>query len=171
MRSPIPTTARGPNPGTDRAVSPALASVLLVGITVLGAALVGTVAFGQVAALDDPAPQATFSLSATGDRISLVHERGDAVAVGPLRVEVAVDGESRAHQPPGPFFAAEGFHGGPSGPFNPSERGAWTAGETASFRVAGTNAPALEPGAELTVELFHGETRIASLTTQVREKG
>lgn len=157
--------------GADRAISPVLASVLLVGVTVVGAAVVGTVAFGQVAALDDPAPRASFSLSATGDRISLVHERGDAVTAGPLRVEVAVDGEPLTHQPPVPFFAAQGFHGGPSGPFNPSDSGEWTAGETASFRVAGTNAPALAPGSELTVDLFHGETRIASLTTRVRETG
>ena len=161
---------RSPAPAADRAISPVLASVLLVGVTVVGAAVVGTVAFGQVAALDGPAPQASFTLSATGDRISLVHERGDAVAVGPLRVEVAVDGEPLTHQPPVPFFAAQGFHGGPTGPFNPSEGGEWTAGEVATFRVAGTNAPTLEPGAELTVDLFHGETRIASLTTRVREK-
>lgn len=158
-------------PTTDRGVSPVLASVLLVGVTVAGAALLGTLAFGQVAALDDPAPQAVFSLSASGDRISLVHERGDAVEVGPLRVEVAVDGEPLTYQPPVPFFAAKGFRGGPSGPFNPSDSGEWTAGEVASFRVAGTNAPALAPGAVVTVALFHEETRIASLETRVREKG
>ncbi len=158
-----------PRPTTDRALSPTLASVLLVGITVVGATLVGTLAFGQVAALDDPAPQASFSLSATGDRISLVHERGDAVAVGPLSVEVTVDGDPLAHQPPVPFFAADGFDGGPTGPFNPSESGEWTAGERASFEVAGTNAPTLAPGVDLTVELFHDDTRIASLETQVRE--
>lgn len=156
-----------PDP-TDRAMSPVLASVLLVGITVVCAAVFGTLVFGQVAAVDEPAPQATFSLSATGDSISLVHERGDAVAVGPLRVEVAVDGEPLTHQPPVPFFAARGFHGGPTGPFNPSDDGEWTAGETATLRVAGTNAPALTPGAELTVDLFHGETRIASVTTRVQ---
>lgn len=156
---------------TDRGVSPVLAVVLLVGMTVCVAALLGTVVFGQAAALDGPAPRATFSIDAVGDRISIVHERGDAIAVEPLRVEVAVDGESLAHQPPIPFFAATGFGSGPTGPFNPSSDGNWTAGERASFRIAGTNAPALEPGVELTVELFHGETRIASLTTEVRETG
>lgn len=156
---------------TDRAVSPVLAVVLLVGLTVMVAALVGTFLFGQAAALDGPAPRATFSIDAAGDTISIVHERGDAVAVGPLRVEVAVDGEPLARQPPVPFFAAAGFEGGPTGPFNPSSDGNWTAGERASFRVAGTNAPAPEPGAELTVDLFHGENRIASLTTEVRETG
>ncbi|AEN06646.1 flagellin domain protein [halophilic archaeon DL31] len=153
---------------TDRGLSPVFATVLLVGLTVVGAAVFGTLAFGQAAALDGPAPQASFSLSASGDRVVLVHEHGDAIAVGPLRVKVTIDGEPLEHQPPIPFFAATGFHGGPSGPFNPSDNGAWTAGETASFRVAGTNTPQLDSGAELTVDLIHGETRIASLTTQVR---
>lgn len=153
----------------DRGVSPVLGVVLLVGLTVCIAAVLGTVMFGQAAAVDGPAPRATFSVDAAGDRISVVHEGGDAVTVGPLRVEVTVDGEPLAHQPPVPFFAATGFEGGPTGPFNPSSEGNWTAGERASFRVAGTNAPALEPDAALTVELFHGETRIASLTTEVRE--
>jgi FlaG/FlaF family flagellin (archaellin) len=151
----------------DRAVSPVLAVVLLVGLTVCVAALVGTLVFDQAAALDGPAPRATFSIDAAGDRIRIVHERGDAVAVGPLHIEVAVDGEPLAHQPPVPFFAATGFESGPTGPFNPSSDGDWTAGERASFRIAGTNAPALEPGSELTVDLFHDETRIASLTTEV----
>jgi FlaG/FlaF family flagellin (archaellin) len=144
-----------------------LAVVLLVGLTVAAAALLGTVALGQATALDEPAPRASFSVDAVGDRISLVHERGDPVAVGPLRIELAVDGSSLRHQPPVPFFAAKGFRGGPSGPFNPRADGEWTAGETASFRVAGTNDPDLTAGAELTVDLYHGETRIASLSTRV----
>ena len=160
----------GTQPSTARGLSPVFATVLLVGITVVGAAVVGTLAFGQAAALDREPPRAAFSLAATGDRISLVHEQGDAVAVGPLRLTIAVDGEALAHQPPVPFFAARGFRGGPTGPFNPSESGRWTAGETASLRVAETNTPALEPGSKVTVGLFHQETRIASLTTQVQQK-
>jgi len=152
---------------TDRAVSPALGAVLLVGVTVLTAAVVGVALFGQAAALSGPPPTATFDVDAEGDRISLDHAGGDAVDVRALRIEVAVDGEPLAHQPPVPFFAAEGFHGGPSGPLNPETDAEWTVGETASFRVAGTNAPALEPGARLTVELFHGEQRFASLSTRV----
>ena len=154
---------------SSRGVSSVLAVVLLVALTVAAATLFATFAFGQAAALDGPAPRASFSLDAAGDRISLVHEGGDTVAVGPLRVKVAVDGEPLTHQPPVPFFAANGFHGGPTGPFNPSDGGEWTAGETASFRVAGTNAPALTAGSTVTVDLFHGDARIASLTTEVRE--
>lgn len=152
---------------TDRAVSPALGAVLLVGVTVAAAAVFGTVMFGQAAALSGPPPTATFDLSAEGDQVSIDHTGGDAVDVRALRVEVAVDGDPLAHQPPVPFFAARGFHGGPSGPFNPETDAEWEVGETASFRVAGTNDPALEPGAQLSVDLFHGDQRFASLSTQV----
>lgn len=152
---------------TDRAVSPALGAVILVGVTVAAAAVLGTVLFGQAAALSAPPPTATFDLAVEGDQVSIDHTGGDAVDVRALRVEVAVDGEPLSRQPPVPFFAARGFHGGPGGPFNPETDAEWTVGETASFRVAGTNDPALEPGAELTVELFHGDQRFASLSTRV----
>lgn len=162
--------SRPPTAGIDatrRAVSPVVGVVLLVGLTVCIAALLGTIVFGQAAALDGPAPRATFSIDAVGDRITIVHDRGDSVAVGPLRVTVAIDGEPLTHQPPVPFFAAVGFDGGTTGPFNPSSEGEWTAGQQASFGVAGTNSPTLNPGAAVTVDLFHGETLIASLATEV----
>lgn len=152
---------------TDRAVSPALGAVLLVGVTVATAAVFGTLLFGQAAALSGSPPTATFDLAADGDRVSIDHTGGDAVDVQALRIEVAVDGEPLTHQPPVPFFAARGFHGGPGGPFNPETGSDWEVGETATFRIAGTNDPTLEPDAELSVELFYGEQRFASLSTRV----
>ncbi|MFC6736772.1 type IV pilin, partial [Halolamina salina] len=109
----------------------------------------------------------TFDLSAEGDRITISHAGGDPVGLDALRIEIGVDGEKLAHQPPVPFFAAEGFHGGPSGAFNPETDDEWAVGESGTLRVAGTNDPTLEPGARLTVELFHGGKRIASLSTRV----
>ena len=152
---------------TDRAVSPALGAVLLVGVTVAAAAVFGTVLFGQAAALSGPPPTATFDLTAEGDRISIDHTGGDAVDVRALRIEVAVDGDPLTHQPPVPFFAARGFHGGPDGPFNPETDSEWVVGETASFRVAGTNEPVLEPGSQLSVKLYHGDQRFAALSARV----
>lgn len=152
---------------SDRGISPAFGAVLLVGITVATAAVLGTALLGQAAALDGPPPTASFDAAADGDRISLSHEGGDAVNVRALRIEVAVDGELLDRQPPVPFFAAEGFHGGPDGAFNPESGSEWTVGETTSFRVAETNDPGLEPGAQLTIELFHGDQRFASLSTRV----
>lgn len=161
-------TAVLPDPtDSDRAVSPALGAVVLVGITVATAALLGTVLFGQAAALGGSPPTATFEVTAADDRITLSHEGGDAVDVHALRVRISVDGEPLAHQPPVPFFAAEGFHGGPSGAFNPETDDEWAVGETTTLRVAATNEPALDPGARLTVELFYGDQRFASLSTRV----
>lgn len=148
-------------------MSPAFGAVLLVGLTVVMAAVFGTALFGQAAALDGPPPTASFAVEVDGDRIELSHEGGDSVDVGALRVAVAIDGESLAQQPPVPFFAAQGYHGGPSGPFNPNADDSWRVGETASFRIAETNDPTLEPGAPLTVELFHGDQRFATVSTQI----
>ncbi|MFW5939243.1 MAG: type IV pilin N-terminal domain-containing protein [Halolamina sp.] len=152
---------------TDRAISPALGAVLLVGVTVLTASVVGTALLGQAAALNGPPPTASFAVDAEDDRVSLTHDGGEAVDVHALRVEISVDGDALDHQPPVPFFAAEGFHGGPDGAFNPEAGTEWTVGETTSFRVAETNDPALAAGARLTVELFYGDQRFASLSTAV----
>lgn len=154
----------------DRGASPVVAAILLVGVTVVVAAGVGTVLLGQAAALDDPAPRASLSLSAAGDRVSLVHETGDALDVRDLRLRVAVNGTALARQPPVPFFSARGFRPGPTGPFNSASDPAWTAGETASFRVADTNRPTLRPGARVTVEVYDGDVLVASLSTEVNEE-
>ena len=166
MPRSAPATLPSPT-DTDRAVSPALGAVVLVGITVATAAVLGTALLGQAAALTAAPPTASFDVAAEGDRITLSHEGGDPVDVEALRVRVSVDGEPLAQQPPVPFFAANGFHGGPSGPFNPETDDEWAVGETTSFRIAGTNDPTLEPGARLTVDLFDGGQRFASLSTRV----
>ena len=149
----------------SRGLSPVVGTVLLVALTVGLAATVGAMALGTET--PDPAPHVRLTLSADAatDRIAITHEGGDPVPVEALRVEVAVDGEPLARQPPVPFFAAEGFRSGPTGPFNSATDGPWLAGETAGFRLAGTNEPSLEPGARVVVELYHGDTRIASLET------
>jgi len=54
---------------------------------------------------------------------------------------------------------------GPVGPFNSAYSGSWTAGETASLRVASTNEPTLRPGARVGVQLYVGDHRLAVLET------
>jgi FlaG/FlaF family flagellin (archaellin) len=162
----LPTAFPSPS-DVDRAVSPALGAVVLVGITVATAAVLGTALLGQATALTAAPPTASFDVAAEGDRITLSHEGGDPVDVGALRVRISVDGEALAHQPPVPFFASEGFHGGPTGPFNPETDDEWVVGERTTLRVAETNDPTLEPGARLTVELFVGGQRFASDSTRV----
>lgn len=155
----------------DRGASPVVAVVLLVGVTVVCAAAVGSLLFGQAGAITEPAPRASLSLSVTDDRISLVHEGGDALDASQLRLRVGVNGTPLTHQPPVPFFSAQGFVPGPSGPFNSASDPTWTAGEVASFEVAGTNGPALEPGDEVTVEVYRGESMVASLSAAVESGG
>lgn len=135
-------------------------------------ALASVVAIG-VMAVPTPAaaPQAALELSvdAGADRIELTHLAGDALDAEALRLTVQVAGEPLTHQPPVPFFAARGFRSGPTGPFNPAADPRWTAGETASFRVASTNAPTIDSGDRVRVDVYAGTSnggmrRIASLS-------
>lgn len=150
-----------------RATVPVLGAVVLVGVTVLLAVAVGAAATGF--APSDPADPVGLELDAdaTTGRVSLSHVAGPPLAVPDLSVRVAVDGEPLAHQPPVPFFAARGFRGGPTGPFNPAADSTWSVGETASFRVAATNDPTLSPGARLEVTVRRDGRLVARVTTVV----
>lgn len=133
-----------------RAVSPVVGAVLLVAVTVVLALSVG-------AALTVPDLEAapTVSLSVTADaeadRIALTHEGGDSLDVTDLSLTIEVDGTPLDEQPPVPFFAADGFEGGPTGPFNTESSNDWRAGETAGLRLADTNAPLPSSGSSVTV--------------------
>jgi len=142
-----------------------VAAVLLLAVTVLAAA---AVAGALPAVPGDPPPQRAVGADATGDgRVVVTLLSGAAVDVWDAEVRIAVDGERLAHQPPVPFFAAEGFRGGPTGPFNVAADSRWSVGETASLRVAATNSPALRAGATLTVELYVDGRVVAVAETTV----
>ena len=142
-----------------------VAGVLLLAITVV---LAGGVA---AAALDAPtatvAPSAVLSLSATDDRIAIEHRGGDPIDVSTVTVRVRIDGEPLAEQPPVPFFSASGFRPGPTGPFNSASDDTLRVGETATFRVAETNDPTLEPGRSVTVAISADGQPVATLETVV----
>jgi FlaG/FlaF family flagellin (archaellin) len=127
-----------------------VAVVLLVALSV---ALAGAVVVLAPAAPVGPPPRAALQLSvdAGSDRVALTHVGGDVLDAETLSLRVTVDGTPLVHQPPVPFFAARGFHPGPTGPFNSGADPRWTPGETASFEVASTNAPTIEPGARVRV--------------------
>lgn len=150
----------------NRALSPVVGVVSLVAITVVLAASVGLVVSGSATA--DPAPQATLSLSADAatDRVVLTHESGETLSTTALTVRITVDGEPLEHQPPVPFFAATGFRGGPSGPFNPATDPGWTAGERAAVRLASTNAPLLDEGSTVGVTISTDGAVVADLETE-----
>jgi FlaG/FlaF family flagellin (archaellin) len=141
--------------------------VLLLALTVVIAA----VAAGAVLAVGDTPdgspPRASLSLAVDGGTLSLTHHGGDTLVVDRLRLVVRVDGEPLVHQPPVPFFSARGFHAGPTGPFNSATDSEWTAGETATLRVAGTNRPQVATGGVVTVTVFVDDARVAELREPV----
>ncbi|MFC6716888.1 type IV pilin [Natrialbaceae archaeon GCM10025810] len=147
----------------DRGVNPALGVTLLIGITVGLAAVVAVGASSFV--LADPVPTAAFDLEVDADRSEVVleHVSGDPIDVEDLEVAVEIDGERLARQPPVPYVGASGFEDSPGGPFNPSGGTTWRAGERASFRLASTNDPSLDPGDEVSVTLVVDGATIATL--------
>jgi len=146
-----------------------LGTVLLVAVTVVAAAAVGTIAFalppGGDPAGDSSAQRAALSLAvdASVDRVAVVHRGGDALDPTALTVRIRVDGEALTHQPPVPFFASRGFESGPTGPFNSRYEGAWTAGTTAGVELASTNDPTIDPGDTVRVRLYADDDPVADL--------
>jgi FlaG/FlaF family flagellin (archaellin) len=152
--------------GSDRrATSPVVGVALLVLVTAMLAAAVGTAALGTVPA--EPPPQTGLSLSVEGDRLRVVHRAGDTLDVRDLEVRLAVNGTPLSHQPPVPFFAATGFEPGPTGPFNSASDPEWEVGEVATLTVAGTNRPDIEPGATVRVTVVSGGYLIAETEVTV----
>lgn len=147
-----------------RATSPAVGVVLLVVLTV---ALAGTVAAVGIDAGTPARPASTVALSVGVDAgagtVTLRHRGGATLDAREIRVVVRVNGTRLRHQPPVPFFAARGFRGGPTGPFNAAAAPEWTAGETASLRVASTNSPTIGPGARVTVSVYADGRPVARL--------
>lgn len=149
----------------SRANAPVVGIALLLVATVATAGVVATGVFGL--APSEPPASASLALSADAesDRVTLTHSGGDRLDVDELRVRVEVDGQPLDHQPPVPFFAATGFRGGPTGPFNPAADQTWEPGESARFRLAGTNDPTLSPGSEVVVSVYHDDRLVAELST------
>ena len=78
----------------DRAVSPVIGVILMVAITVILAAVIGTFVLG-IAPGDDPAPSAQISFqdaNETTNSTYLVHNGGDTIELGD--VTLLVDGDS-----------------------------------------------------------------------------
>jgi FlaG/FlaF family flagellin (archaellin) len=152
------------HPRTDRAVSTVVGTVLLIALVVGSATVVGAFVTGIGPA--STAPQATLDATAEADenRITLVHRGGDQLDVERMRLRITVDGDALTTQPPVPFFSAGGFRPGPTGPFNPSTDGRWTAGERASFQIASTNSPTLSTGDQVTITVVVGDDVIAETT-------
>lgn len=149
---------------STRAVSSLVGTVLLVALALAAAGAVGAATLDVGPGAPGVRAALTLDVDATTDRVVLVHEGGDPIDVAGLRVRVSVDGDPLVYQPPVPFFVARGFRAGPTGPFNVAAEGPWTAGETASFRVASTNDPAIDPGTTVRVRVYADDRPVADLT-------
>lgn len=152
---------------STRATSSVVGIALLILVAVLSSAVVGATVFDSTPTENEP-PRVSFTASADGpaDRIAMTHRSGDALTVSNLRLEISIDGEPLAEQPPVPFFAAPGFESGPTGPFNTATDGRWQAGETGAVRLATTNSPQLHAGARVTIAVYTENYRLATLTAQ-----
>jgi flagellin-like protein len=155
-------------PQGRRAVSPVVGVVLLLVLTVALAAVVTAAGLGAVGVVPDVGGRADLSLAvdAEADRLTLRHRAGEPLDVGRLTVRVRVAGTPLRHQPPVPFFAAQGFRSGPTGPFNAAADPRWTAGEVASLRLASTNGPTIAPGDRVVVDVTVGGRRVATLAAR-----
>jgi len=149
----------------SRGLSPVVGTVLLVVVTVVLAGIGGAVAFGSDTTESTPRVHFTVSAEADADRITITHDGGDTVSTEELTFRIEIDGQPLAQQPPIPFFAADGFASGPTGPFNPAADPMWTAGESASVSLASTNAPLLDPGATVSVTISTDQGTVAQLET------
>lgn len=151
---------------TDRRATSAVVGVaLLILVTAILTAGVGTAVFGTIP--EEPPPQTRLSLSVEGDQLRVAHEGGDTLDVAEIEVQITVNGTRLAHQPPVPFFSAAGFVPGPTGPFNSASDPEWAVGEVGTVTVAGTNSPEIASGATVRVVVVSGEYRIAAVETTV----
>ncbi|AUX08394.1 flagellin domain protein [Halalkaliarchaeum desulfuricum] len=142
-----------------------------LGIGVLGAGSLDTGTAGSGEFGLGSTESASLSASATVEgRIQLEHEGGDTLDVRTLDLRLLIDGEELARQPPVPFFSAEGFKSGPTGPFNPAADQTWRAGESASLEVAGTNEPAVRDGSRIEIELYAGGAPVAKVETTAQRE-
>lgn len=136
---------------SSRATAPVIGVVILIGLTVaLGAGV--AVLVGGISSNEAPVDvRMTGTFDPETNEISLRHRGGEVLPVADTDLHVRIDDEPLAHQPPIPFFAAKGFSGGPTGPFNPASDATWAAGEVGTLRIAGTNDPV--PTTDSTVEV------------------
>jgi flagellin-like protein len=149
----------------ERATSSVVGVVLLVAITVIGAATVGV----AVESTPTESPElASFELVADAETnsIAITHRGGESLDLAETALHVDIDGRSLETDPPVPFFAAEGFVSGPSGPFNTASPDTWRSGETGRVQIASTNDPQITPNSTVTVQIVTDGTVIAELTDE-----
>lgn len=154
---------------SSRALSPVIGIVVLLVVTLTIAGAAGATLI-DLASISDPPGHAVISAHADAetDRITLTHEAGPPIDVGELTIKIEIDGRPLFHQPSVPYFAARGFVGAPTGPFNVASDPEWSVGESASVRLAGTNRPVVDSDSDVTITIFQGEYRFAEIQTSAQ---
>lgn len=151
----------------QRAATSIVAVVLLVGLTVAVASIVGGAALGLASGVQhDVPPAVSLDLTVDDDRLVFTHQAGEPLDVSDIRMRISIDGTPLDHQPSLPFFAARGFRSGPTGPFNAATNPTWSVGEGASLGIAGTNHPQIEPGSTIEVAVYTDGALIARLSSE-----
>lgn len=171
---------------TNRGVSSSVAVVLLVAVTVLVAATVAATAFGFGADLRQPGPVVAESsgrlvADVTGgpaggsdQTVAITHEAGDTLDVSEIEIAVRACGmqgrlvnlpaQGGDPNPTGEYVEGDDLFDnsfnsvtGPIGEDGTTVDGRWTAGETATFRIA-NGACSLAPGDRATARVVHEPT-------------
>jgi flagellin-like protein len=88
----------------DRAVSPVIGVILMVAITVILAAVIGTFVLGLGDQVSESAPQAQFTFDYNGSTgLNVTHDGGDAIDAGDLSVtsgvKMAVSNDGSSYGP------------------------------------------------------------------------
>jgi len=73
----------------DRAVSPVIGVILMVAITVILAAVIGTFVLGLGDSLGDSQPTAQLNVDASGGTLTIEHSGGDRLDANDLTIEVS----------------------------------------------------------------------------------
>lgn len=145
----------------DRGVAPAIAVVFLIACTVILAVSVAAM-LGPLTLDPTPSFRIGGTVDAATNELTIEHRGGDTVDLTAIDLVVTIDGTPLSEQPPVPFFAAAGFAGGPTGPFNSATENTWSAGERGSLRIASTNDPVPTPDASVTITVRMNGHAIAS---------
>jgi len=100
----------------ERAVSPVIGVILMVAITVILAAVIGTFVLGLGDQVGQTTPSATFSFNsenlgddiAANDKVTITHESGDSIETGSLSVNI---GSTAAYEQGSTSNGATGWSG------------------------------------------------------------
>ena len=144
---------------SPRGLSPIVGVVSLLAVTVILSTVVGLSV--PTTTMSEPTVASFEGTAEPNGEIRITHHAGDPIDPEALDVRIYVNDEPLAEQPPVPFFSARGFASAPGGAFNSASSDHWDVGETASLRIAETNAPAVASGDSVTAQLYADDHRIA----------